>query len=174
MCNGSNTDNAATDCRYAGYDDRASRRFIHGDRPNEYDFNRITTTTMSDDLENKLASIQQIAQTDEHIDATALMISALEQEHADQTETKNRRWAYLASLGLPPIGYGIAIYYRFFSGKKDAIRMAWWCIGLTTFSIIISIFTLRVILNAATQATGQQVNVQTLEQTPAELRAALQ
>jgi hypothetical protein len=129
---------------------------------------------MSDDIENKLQSIQQIAQSDPHIDATALMISALEQEHVDQTETKHKRWAYVISLGLPPIGYGIAIYYRFFSSKKDAFRIAWWCIGLTTFSIIISAFTLKVILNAATQVTGQQFNVQQFQQTPTELKAALQ
>jgi hypothetical protein len=129
---------------------------------------------MSEEIEDKLKSIQDIAKTDPHIDATALMISALEQEHADQVETKHRRWLYMISLGLPPIGYGIAIYYRFFSGKKDGVTIAWWCVGLTTFSIIVSAFTLNIIFSAATQATGQQFNVQTLQQTPGELRAALQ
>jgi hypothetical protein len=80
----------------------------------------------------------------------------------------------MISIGLPPIGYGIAIYYRFFSGKKDGVTIAWWCVGLTTFSIIVSAFTLNIIFSAATQATGQQFNVQTLQQTPGELRAALQ
>ncbi len=129
---------------------------------------------MSEELENKLAGIQQLAKEDPNIDATTLMINALEQEHQDLATAKHKKWAYFISISLPPLGYGCAIYYRFFSSTKDRIGTAWWCAGLTTFTIIVSLFTLHIITNAATQVTGQQFNVQQFQQTPDELRAVLQ
>ena len=129
---------------------------------------------MSNELETKLADIQEISKKDPSVNATALMITALEQEHKDQSEIKHKRWAYLVSIGLPPLGYILAIYYRFFSAKKDGINLAWWCAGLTTFSILVSYITLQIILGAATQSSGQQFNFKQFQQTPTELRQVVQ
>lgn len=83
----------------------------------------------------KIEIYGQLAKENEKVDATALMLNALEQAQQDEIAAKKKRWAYLVSVGLPPFGLIYAIKY-YFSGKTDGKRAALICVILTVVSLL--------------------------------------
>jgi hypothetical protein len=124
-------------------------------------------------IDAQILQLGEIAKLNPNVDVSNLILGALDKEHTNRTTTKSKRWAYLISVGLPGAGYLCAIYFYFFSGKNDGKHVAWWCIGLTTFTIVLTWITTAVIFSSITQTTGQQINVNTLEQQPAQLQQLL-
>lgn len=112
---------------------------------------------MSDEkLESLVNEYADLAKNDK-IDTTALLMNALEQEDQNKLSTKTKRWAYLISLGVPPLGYAFALYF-YFSDKSDGKSTAIACAILTTLSGIITIVLFKSAL------TGFGVTSQQLEQ----------
>ena len=85
---------------------------------------------------------------DKNIDVSALMMNALAQQDQNRLNPKHRRWAYLVSLLFPPVGFLLAVYF-YFKSETDAKVTAYWCVGLTTFSIVLSILFFYVILSSS-------------------------
>lgn len=133
----------------------------------------IIPSVRGSSLDAQIMQISEVAKINPNVDVANLMLSALDQQHVNQAGSKGKRWAYLISVGVPGAGFICAIYYYFFSGKNDAKHIAWWCIGLTTFTIIITWITTAVIFSSITQSTGQQINVEQLKQQPAQLEQLL-
>jgi uncharacterized Tic20 family protein len=87
-------------------------------------------------LEQQFAEYQKIAEEHKDVDVASLMLRALQNENQNVVSAKSRRWAYLISIGVPPLGLLFALNY-YFSDKDDGKQVAYWCIGLTVLSIVI-------------------------------------
>lgn len=89
-------------------------------------------------LEKKLEEFQAYARENKKVDLAALAISALESQTKNLVSGKQKKWAYLVSVGLPPLGLLFALKFYFYdSGKDDAKRVALICAILTGASLIL-------------------------------------
>lgn len=104
---------------------------------------------MSDKQLEQLAAEYADLAKNKNIDAAALMINALQQQDSNKLSPKARRWAYLISLGVPPLGYILALYYFFGKEESDAKTTAYWCVALTTISLVGSIVFFNLILSSS-------------------------
>ncbi len=115
---------------------------------------------MSDQKLEELATEYAELAKDKNIDAATLMISALQQQDQNRLSAKSRRWAYLASLAVPPVGYLLALYYYFLKDESDAKYTAYWCVALTTISLVLSVIFFNAVLSGAGVSVEQiqQIN----------------
>lgn len=91
---------------------------------------------------------REIAKGNKGVDVGALAMFELQAAQAEErVNAKKRRWAYLLSAGLPPIGLVFAAYYAF-SGKSDGKRTAWICVILTVVTVAISWLLVRQIMSS--------------------------
>lgn len=110
---------------------------------------------MSDQkLESIVSEYAELAK-DKNIDTTALLMSALEQEENSKVPQSKKRWAYLVSLGLPPVGVIFALIF-YFSDKSDGKQTAYICLALTGISIIFTIVLFKSFFSSA-GVTPQQI-----------------
>lgn len=93
---------------------------------------------MSDQKLDEIVTEYADLAKDKNIDVAALMMNALKQADENRLSSKTKRWAYLISLGIPPLGLGFALWF-YFSDKSDGKSAAIACVLLTVFSIIGSI-----------------------------------
>lgn len=116
---------------------------------------------MSDEKIEEIVKEYSEFAKDKNIDAATLMINALQQQDQNRVNQKAKRWAYLVSIGLPPLGYGCALWY-YFKEESDAKSTAYICAGLTTLSLILSYLFLKVFLSSAGTSLEeiQQINPQ--------------
>ncbi len=110
---------------------------------------------MSDKQLEVLATEYAELAKDKNIDAATLMINALQQQDQNRLTPKTRRIAFLISLGVPPVGYLLALYYFFFKEESDAKTTAYWCAALTTISLVGSIVFFNLILSGSGQSVEQ-------------------
>lgn len=103
---------------------------------------------MSDEKLEELVNEYADLAKDKNIDASALLINALEQEDQNMVSSKSKRWAYLISLGFPPIGIAFGLYY-YFNDYSDGKKVAYMCVGLTLFSLIFTIILFAGLFNSA-------------------------
>jgi hypothetical protein len=103
---------------------------------------------MSDEkLEQIVAEYADLAK-DKNIDASALLINALEQEDVNKISTSTKRWAYLISIGVPPLGLLFAAWF-YFGDKSDGKSTAIACTILTIVSGIISLLLIKAIFSGS-------------------------
>lgn len=99
-------------------------------------------------LEEQVKVYTQLAETDKNVDIGALMLNALQSEESDKVSSKQKRIAYLISVGIPPFGLFFAVRY-FFSGEEDARQVAYICLVLTGLSVLLGWFLLKGILGSS-------------------------
>ena len=105
-------------------------------------------------LEQIVSEYAELAK-DKNIDASALLINALEQRNDNRIPTNTKRWAYLISIGLPPLGLLFAAWF-YFGDKDDGKTAAIACIILTVVSSIVGILLIKAILSGS-GVTPQQL-----------------
>lgn len=113
---------------------------------------------MSDEkLEQIVSEYAELAK-DKNIDASALLINALEQQDKNTIPQRTKRWAYLVSIGLPPFGLLFAAWF-YFGNKDDGRTAAIACIVLTIMSAFIGYILLKATLSGSgvTPAQIQQI-----------------
>lgn len=99
-------------------------------------------------LEEIVSEYAELAK-DKNVDAAALMINALQQQDQNKLSSKSKRWAYLISLGVPPVGYLLGLYYYFMKDESDAKTTAYLCFALTTVSLLLTVVFFNVILSSS-------------------------
>lgn len=99
-------------------------------------------------LTKQLAEYHELAKVDKKIDVASLMINALQSQELNNLSGKQKRWAYLISLAVPPFGLIFAIKF-YYSGKDDGEQAAWICGALTAFSIFVFILFARLIFTGS-------------------------
>ncbi len=111
-------------------------------------------------LEEKIKDYQEAAKANQGVDLAALMINALKTENQNLVPDRQKHWAYLISIGLPPLGLLFAIRY-FLSDKDDAKNVAWICVALTAVSVLLFVVLLKVFVSSSGTSLQQieQINV---------------
>lgn len=101
------------------------------------------------ELEKKFQEYQELAKQNKAVNAAALMMNELENHIGNRVSGRQKKWAYLISVGLPPLGLFFALKFYFFDNKQDSKRAAIICIILTAISIIFGWLTLNLMLSGA-------------------------
>jgi hypothetical protein len=91
----------------------------------------------------------EMARKDKSIDVASLMINALEKpREASTVSDKQRRWAYMVSIGLPPIGFIFALKFLM-TGTEDGRRTAMFCAILTLISLVVTVILMKTLFSGA-------------------------
>ena len=85
-------------------------------------------------LEEQFSDYMQIAKENKNVDIASLMINALQKQDQDLVSARQKKWAYLVSAGLPPLGLLFALKF-YFSDESDAHSVANICVLLTVLSV---------------------------------------
>lgn len=88
------------------------------------------------------------------VDISALMLSALEREQENKLPTGQKIRAYFISLAFPPFGLIYAVKF-YFSPSSDGKKAALYCVLLTIFAIVITMFFFNLILSAGGTSVQQ-------------------
>ena len=114
-------------------------------------------------IEERLSEIQALGKEDKNIDVAKLMMYSLNQE-GNTVSFKKKRWAYIISLSLPPVGFLLALKY-YFDDEDDARHVANMCVIITLLSILmVWIFTKMFFSGTGTNLNQiQQINPKDLQ-----------
>lgn len=108
-------------------------------------------------LESEIGQLAALAKEDPNIDIASVMLSSLNQHTANTVSAKQKRWAYLVSLGVPPFGLLFALKF-YFGEEDDAKAAALMCVVLTAVSI------LAFAILASVMFSGSGTSVKQIEQ----------
>ena len=120
------------------------------------------------DLQKEISQYTELASKDKNVNASALVINALEHQEGDVVSVKSKRYAYLFSFLFMPLGLFVAVYYFVFSEKKDANKVALVCILISIFTFGVFLILFQIILSSSNVSTEQ------FQQTPQLLNDLLQ
>lgn len=109
---------------------------------------------MSDQKLEELVNEYATLAKDENIDASALLMSALEQEDQNRISPKMKRWAYLISIGVPPLGLLFAAMF-YFGDKSDGKSTAIVCVVLTAISCLATFVIFKSVLSGSGSSVQQ-------------------
>jgi len=119
-------------------------------------------------LESEIAEYAELAKENKNIDVAALMISAIKNQDKNLVSSRAKKWAYLISIGAPPLGLFFALRY-YFGEQDDAVRVANICLFLTG----ISLFAFYIMAKVFLSSSG--TSLQEVEQiTPAQIHELTQ
>ncbi|MEO8065702.1 MAG: hypothetical protein ABI643_02500 [Candidatus Doudnabacteria bacterium] len=107
-----------------------------------------------DKLAQELETYKRLAQQDKKIDVAALAIMAMQSGKADQLTDKQKKWAYIISVAVPPVGIFFAVKF-YFSGKEDGQEAALICVALTAISILLFVILATVIFSSSGVSLNQ-------------------
>jgi hypothetical protein len=103
-------------------------------------------------IEEHISQFQALGKEDKNVDVAKLMLYSLNQKGKVVSPNK-KRWAYIISLGLPPIGLLLALKY-YFDEEDDARHVANMCILITLFSLLLAWISIKMIFSG----TGTDLN----------------
>jgi hypothetical protein len=108
-------------------------------------------------VEARMKEYAEASKNDANVDKAALAIAALESvQNGSGVSPKMKKWVYLASLALPPIGFIFALWYLF-SKKIDGKRVALVCAIITVGSLLLSWLVFLVFVASMPPQTLEQV-----------------
>ncbi len=87
-------------------------------------------------LEEQIKEYQAVAKEHPNVDVGLLAMNALQNQNQNLVSSKGKRWAYLVSIALPPLGLLFAFRY-FFGDEDDARQVAWICVILTAIGLVL-------------------------------------
>lgn len=99
-------------------------------------------------LEEQFAEFQELGKQNKDIDVASLMLNSFQNAEQNLVSAKQKRWAYLVSVGVPPFGLLFALKF-FFSEEDDARQVAYICILLTIFSIVATAILIKTMFSTA-------------------------
>ena len=99
-------------------------------------------------LAKEFEEYRKLAQTDKKIDVASLMINALQKHQDNSLSSKEKKWAYLVSMLLPPFGLIFAVKF-YMSDKEDGEQAAWTCAFLTAVAVLVLVLFIKLFSGAA-------------------------
>ena len=105
-------------------------------------------------LEQKFNMYREIAKGDKKVDVASLMMTALQQSEENRLPDKQKRWAYLISLVVPPVGLFFAVKF-YLQNKEDSNEAALMCVILTAISILLTVLLGKVLLSGSGASLNQ-------------------
>ena len=114
-------------------------------------------------IEERISQFQALGKEDKNVDVAKLMMFSLN-EKGNVVSSKKKRRAYIVSLGLPPIGFLLALKY-YFDDEDDARHVANVCVVITLAALLMVWISFRMLSSgsAGTEINQiQQINPQDL------------
>ena len=108
-------------------------------------------------LAKQLQEYQELAKKNKDVDLPSLMINAMENQGKNLVSPKQKKWAYLISVALPPLGLLFALKF-YLSGKDDGRHVANVCVLFTVISLVLFWVTVKTLFSSA------GVNLEQLQQ----------
>ncbi len=108
-----------------------------------------------EELTKKIETYQTLGKENPNVDVSMLMLNALANEKQNTVSGKAKKWAYLISIGAPPFGLLVALYY-YTKDEDDAKQVAWTCIWLTAAACLLFYFSYKMFFSS-TNVTPQQI-----------------
>jgi hypothetical protein len=105
-------------------------------------------------LESEIAEYAAMAKENKNIDVAALMINAIKSQDQNLVSPRAKKWAYLISIGVPPLGLLFALRY-YFGEQDDATRVANICVALTAVSVAVFYITLKLFVSSSGTSVQQ-------------------
>ncbi len=111
------------------------------------------------ELEKKVADYVEVGKDNKNVDMAALMLNALQTEDQNKISSSTEHWAYLVSIGAPPLGLLFAAWF-YFSDKDDAKNAALICVILTVVSVVVFAIIMKLLFSSAGVSVDQvqQIN----------------
>lgn len=118
-----------------------------------------------EELAKELNEYQKLGEKDKNIDVSTLVSETIQHYEQNLVPAKQKKWAYLLSVFLPPIGVLFAIGY-YLSDKTDAKHVANVCLILTVVLVVFYWLMFKAILSSSGVDLNQlqQVNPQDLQE----------
>lgn len=107
------------------------------------------------DLEKKVSIYQQVAKENPNVDVASLMLSALKDSDQNLVSGKQKKWAYLISIGTPPLGLFFALKFYFFDEHDDSSHVGNICVLLTGIAVLAFFVIGKVILSGSGTSLNQ-------------------
>ena len=98
-----------------------------------------------------------MAELKKDVNVAALMINAIKNQEQNLVSSKQKKWAYLISIALPPFGLLFALKF-YFGGEEDSRHVGNICVLVTAVSIIYFWILAKMIFS------GAGVDVQQIQQ----------
>lgn len=116
-------------------------------------------------LEKELETYKELGLKDKNVDVASLMISALQRQESNLILSRQKHWAYIISLALPPLGLIFAVKF-YFSNKDDGKQTAIMCLVLTIFSLVSVWLFAKILLSGSSVDLNQiqQIKPQDIQQ----------
>src|SRR5438552_2127248 len=111
-------------------------------------------------LEAEINEYAQLAKENPKIDASMLMMNALQTERQSSVSPKAKRWAYLIAISLPPVGLLFALNY-FMKDDDESKQVAWMCVILTVIAIVMFWIFAKVLFSASGTSVQQIQQIKT-------------
>lgn len=118
------------------------------------EFSGYSINMDQDKLTKEFETYRKLGEKDKNIDVASLMLNAMDKTHDNLLPIKQKRWAYLVSIGFPPFGLLFALKF-YFSGKDDGQENALLCVVLTAVSILLAVITVKLMLSGSGVDTSQ-------------------
>jgi len=106
--------------------------------------------------EERFSEYQALGKEDKNVDVAKLMMFSLGQK-GNVVPMKKKRWAYIVSLSLPPVGFLLALKY-YFDDEDDARHVANVCIVLTFASLLLVWLSFKMLSSGSAGPTDAQLN----------------
>ena len=90
-----------------------------------------------DKLEQQVNEYAQIAKENPNVNASMLMMNALQNQDKNLVSSKGKKWAYLISVGIPFAGFLCALAY-YMKDEDDAKQVALTCAILTVICLVMT------------------------------------
>ena len=104
-------------------------------------------------IEERISQFQALGKEDKNVDVAKLMMFSLN-EKGNAVSSKKKRWAYIVSLGLPPIGFLLALKY-YFDDEDDARHVANVCVVITLATLLMVWISFKMLSSGS---TGTEIN----------------
>jgi len=104
-------------------------------------------------IEERISQFQALGKEDKNVDVAKLMMFSLENK-GNVVSAKKKRWAYIVSLSLPPVGFLLALKY-YFDDEDDARHVANMCVAITIAALLLVWISFRMLSSGP---TGTELN----------------
>ncbi len=114
-------------------------------------------------IEERFSEFQALGKEDKNVDVAKLMLYSLNQK-GNVVSPKKKRWAYIISLGLPPLGFLLALKY-YFDDEDDAQHVANMCVIITILSLLFAWISIKMLFSGTGTSLNQiqQINPKDLQ-----------
>ncbi len=106
-------------------------------------------------LAKQFTEYQEVGKEHPDVDVASLMMHALDDTHQDLVSGRQKKIAYVVSIGAPPLGLLFALKFYFFDESDDARHVALMCVLLTAIGGVLFWISVKMFFSSAGVSVNQ-------------------